>query len=117
MSFGRVRRCAPFPNSFSYPCLFRIQERIKLTDLNIGISANLLERAHRRLRIITADISHLGAQVLGLAHSLDVDGVLHLVDGAEEAARGSSDGELREREEGSGEDGTAEHSCGIDEER
>jgi hypothetical protein len=98
----------------SFPCSLFIA-RVKLTDLNISVIANLLKRAHRSIRIIAAYISHLGAQVLGLAHLLDVDGVLILVDSAEEAARGSRDGELREREESRGEDGTAEHfESGVD---
>jgi hypothetical protein len=99
----------------SFLCLLN-GARLKLTDLNISVTADLLERAHRSIRIVTADISHLGAQVLGLAHLLDVDGVLVLVDGAEEAARGSGDGELREREESRGENSTAEHfECGVEE--
>jgi hypothetical protein len=108
-----VRLC-PFPEivrvSMSFLCLLN-GARLKLTDLNISVTADLLERAHRSIRIVTADISHLGAQVL-----LDVDGVLVLVDGAEEAARGSGDGELREREESRGENSTAEHfECGVEE--
>ena len=83
---------------------------MKLTDLNISVDANLRKRGHSRISVITADLSYLGAEVLGLAHGLDVDRVLVLVDSAEQAARGrSGDGELRERDEGRGEDGTAEH--------
>jgi hypothetical protein len=90
----------------------------KLTDLNIGVVANLRKRTHSSLGILTADLSDLGAQVLGLAHSLDVHGILVLVHGAEKAAGGSGDGELREGEEGSGENSTAKHfGCGVEERR
>jgi len=87
-------------------------QKAVLTNINIHVVANVRDRLHGSLGVVAAELGHLGAQVLGLADSLNVGRVLVLVDSAEEAARGASHGKLSEREEGRGENGTSEHSCG-----
>lgn len=86
------------------------------TDFDALVVADICESAQSRLCVITAELGNLCGNILGLADGLQVGRVRVLVDGAEETARGCSDCELCEGEEGSGENGLGEHvggACGC----
>ena len=79
------------------------------TNLDTLVVADVCKSAQCLLCVVAAEALDLCGDVLGLANGLQVRRVGVLVDSAEEAARGCSDSELCESDEGSSEDGLGEH--------
>lgn len=83
------------------------------TNLDALIVAHVCKSAQSLLCVVATVAGDLCCGILGLADGLHVHRVRVLVDSAEETARRRSDGELRERKEGSGEDRLGEHVGGV----
>lgn len=95
------------------PCLpAKSHSSTRLTNLDVLAIADISKGLHSSLRIVTADLGDLGAQVLVLARALDIGWVTVLAGSAKQTARRGREGKLSKREEGRGKDGAAEHVGG-----